>query len=163
MEKLKFLYTDRYGGGDGRAISRHVTRVYEDENGIEYHLDRDMSMIPPCFEALGPIPIGFKGITPLIKINGERYFGDGISWPKAIKIFMEAVDKIRAKNLLHHDKLLELKARLVINQVNHREFVLNGMRYYCGWSSKKIPDSGDGNTPYKVEGWLTYKITRERG
>ncbi len=94
MKKLTFQYEERYGGGDGRAIDRHVTRVYKDENGFRYHLDRDLSIIPPCFEALGPIPAGFEGITPIIKINGERYFGDGISWKKATKIFMEAVNNL---------------------------------------------------------------------
>ncbi len=94
MKTLKFLYEDRYGGGDGRAIDKHVTRVYEDESGVQYQLDRDLSICPPCFEALGPIPKGFEGIMPLIEIDGQRYFGDGISWKKATKIFMEAVNKL---------------------------------------------------------------------
>lgn len=97
MKNLKFMYEEKYGGGDGRVIDRHVTRVYEDENGVEYHLDRDNSIIPPCFEALGPIPKGFQGITPIIKIDGERYFGDGISWKKATEIFLGAVNNIEGR------------------------------------------------------------------
>jgi hypothetical protein len=97
MKTLKFLYTERYGGGHGcvngdKAIDKHVSRVYEDEQGNTFILDRDLSFIPPCFEALGPIPKEFKGIAPLIKINGDRYFADGLSWKKAIKIFLNAVN-----------------------------------------------------------------------
>lgn len=94
MKRPTYQYSETYGGGDGRAIDRHSSKVYEDEQSNKFILDRDLSIVPPCFEAIGPIPKGFQGICPIIKINGERYFGDGITWQQAEKIFFEAIDSL---------------------------------------------------------------------
>lgn len=54
----------------------------------------------------------------------------------------------------------EGKATLPINHINHREFVYNGMRYFCGWDSTKdltYKPTEVGDPAYKVRGWILYK------
>ena len=54
--------------------------------------------------------------------------------------------------------LLELvdkgEAKMVVNYVNHREFVWNGKRYFVGWQS----DSKQYNCK---RGWFTYDVQDE--
>lgn len=91
LGKLNFLWRDRYGN-DSRAINKHSSKVYEDVQGNTYILDRNLSICPPCFEAIGPIPKNFQGICPVIPVNGLRLWGDGLSWRKAERIFLDAVE-----------------------------------------------------------------------
>lgn len=43
-------------------------------------------------------------------------------------------------------------ATLPVNRINHREFVYDGNRYFCGWNS----DSKNGWI-----GWIVYKVEKE--
>lgn len=46
-------------------------------------------------------------------------------------------------------------ATCAVNHVNHREYVLNGHRYFFGWDS--TIDDKTGN----VHGWILYQTTKE--
>ena len=63
-----------------------------------------------------------------------------------------------------HDELIKAyqakRATLDVSQINHREFTMDGTRYFCGYSSKRDPNytQKDWRDPeYKVQGWRTYK------
>lgn len=47
------------------------------------------------------------------------------------------------------------RATLPIDHINHREFVKDGIRYFCGYSSQRAETFKDGS--YKVQGWMVYK------
>lgn len=47
------------------------------------------------------------------------------------------------------------RAELVVEHLNHREFVKDGVKYYCGYSSQRAETYADGT--YRVQGWMTYK------
>lgn len=80
-----------YYGHDERAINKHSTRTYTDEDGNLYKLDRTLDGVPPFFAAYGPYSPDFKGILPRLLIDGKEYWGDGISWNQAEKILKEAI------------------------------------------------------------------------
>jgi hypothetical protein len=68
-----------------------------------------------------------------------------------------------------HEKLEKLyqegKATLPVNQVNHREYVYNGVRYFCGYDSTRNPKYVQRtwqDPQYAVNGWLCYKQETER-
>lgn len=46
------------------------------------------------------------------------------------------------------------EAKLVVNHVNHREFVWNGKRYFLGWQS-------DSKRYDCKRGWFTYDVQDE--
>lgn len=52
------------------------------------------------------------------------------------------------------------EAKLAVNHINHREFVMGGTRYFCGYSSQRDstykPQTWT-DPEYKVQGWITYK------
>ena len=56
------------------------------------------------------------------------------------------------------NELLDLvdkgEAQMVVNRVNHREFVSNGKRYFLGWQSASKQYNCD-------RGWFTYDIQDE--
>lgn len=63
-----------------------------------------------------------------------------------------------------HDELIEQyrngAARLDVDRVNHREFIFNGIRYSCGWSSERdttYKPKKFSDPEYRVVGWRTYK------
>ncbi len=88
---LKEINRERYGGSDGRAINKHSSRIYETSDGQLVVLDRTLDMAPPAFEITGPYAKDFQGVTPITKVNGERFFCDGQSWNKAIKVMCETL------------------------------------------------------------------------
>lgn len=45
------------------------------------------------------------------------------------------------------------RATLSVDKMNHREFIQDGFRYFCGWSSQ-TPVGGE------VTGWLVYNVER---
>lgn len=61
------------------------------------------------------------------------------------------------KTLPTHDELLEMGANPVVCHINHREFVKDGIRYFCGWDSQLNPKTNE------VYGWITYKTEKESG
>jgi hypothetical protein len=86
---MKLTQIDRdYYGHDERAINKHSVRVYEDEKGQRYNLSRTTDGIPRFFEAYGPYAADFLGFLPRFKVNDRDYWGEGIGWKKAQRIFL---------------------------------------------------------------------------
>ena len=90
---LKELYRERYGGGDGKAINRHSERRYQDDQGNLYILSCCNDVFPRIFEAYGPFEETFIGVPPRLLVKGKEFWGHGISWKKAVPIFLDAVRK----------------------------------------------------------------------
>lgn len=90
--KLTLIDHERYGGDD-TAINKHSVKTYQDEAGNLYQLNRTLDGVPPFFEAYGPYKKGFQGILPRLKVAGQDYWGNGISWNKAEKLFHAALRK----------------------------------------------------------------------
>lgn len=84
-----------YYGHDGKAINKHSDRTYKDEYGNLYMLSRTTDANPRFFEAYGPYTSDFRGALPRLKVNGLDYWGDGISWNKAIEMFKAAIPNMR--------------------------------------------------------------------
>lgn len=60
---------------------------------------------------------------------------------------------------------LDKAATLDVNRINHREFIRDGFRYRCGWSSER-DESYEGpkkwyDPAYKVIGWGVYAVEPE--
>ena len=86
-------------GHDERAINKHSIRVYAASGvtcrgAIEFFLNRTLDGIPPfyCLYFFKP----HSALPTYLKVNGEQYWGSGLSWPrgeqkafKAIRTFME--------------------------------------------------------------------------
>jgi len=75
-------------GNDEKAINRHSVREYFC-NGNRYGLDRTLDVIPPIFK-LYLIPED-PGLCPTVLVNGEEYWGSGITWKKAEEIALPAI------------------------------------------------------------------------
>ena len=59
----------------------------------------------------------------------------------------------------------EKKATLVVNRINHREFIYDGRRYIAGYNSERDPrykQTSWDEPIYKVMGWLVYNVEIER-
>lgn len=81
---------DYYGGHNDkkrRAINVHSEREYSC-NGRKFILKRNLSMQHPDFELLESTG---QGILPVIEVNGARFFGDGLSWKKAVPIAFQTI------------------------------------------------------------------------
>lgn len=94
MKELELVSDESYGGGDGRAINRHRSRVYVDKGenaGDHYMLSRTLSGAPMFFEAYGPYPKDFRGFLPRLKVKGVECWGDGLSWKKATAEFLRLI------------------------------------------------------------------------
>ena len=72
---------DRFGGGDGKAINKHSTRIYQ-YGPNRYMLDRNLSIDPPLYTLYKPDRTE-RILTPIVKVDGEELWGDGLSWKKA--------------------------------------------------------------------------------
>jgi len=75
------------------SINHHMQRVYE-ESGSFYMLDRTLDGVPPfySFYALSFDPRKTYGIPNHIKVNGQEYWGGGLTWQQAeaiIKVIIE--------------------------------------------------------------------------
>ena len=88
--------TDRsVDGHDKTAINRHSERSYKHTvTKQNFKLSRNLDGCPPFFEAFGPFDDDFVGITPKLLVQGKQYWGDGLSWNKAFKMFEEAVKNL---------------------------------------------------------------------
>jgi hypothetical protein len=81
-------------GHDEHAINKHSTRIYmvsgvRKPKATEFTLNRTLDGCPPFFELCY-----FKGdsFSPThLKVNGEQYWGDGLSWPKAEQQAFKAI------------------------------------------------------------------------
>jgi len=89
--KLKEIERE-YVNNTDIALNKHSYRIYKDEKGQRYLLDRNQDMLPKTFELSGPFDRDFKGILPLVKVDGERFFCEGESWNKAIKKMCEVLN-----------------------------------------------------------------------
>jgi len=69
-------------GNDERAINRHSVRCYK-LPGYDplIYINKTLDGCPPFYEVYTCELVGFA--TPIL-IAGERYFGDGLTWDKAI-------------------------------------------------------------------------------
>ena len=84
-------------GHDERAINRHSVRTYQvtmpDERIFLFTLDRTLDGVPPFYslshikDTLEPGEVYFP---KTVKVNGEQYWGDGLSWPQAEKLLPAA-------------------------------------------------------------------------
>ena len=86
MKRLREIKRNIYGH-DRYAINRHSERVFEDEGGNLFVLSRTLDGCPPFFEAYGPYRKEHEGALPRLKVEGQEYWGDGWTWPKAEESF----------------------------------------------------------------------------
>jgi hypothetical protein len=70
------------------------------------------------------------------------------------KVATELSTKI-SDDLPDINELMASKAKMVVDKINHREFVLNGTRYFVLWDSKASKSNNS------VVGWVTYKSEPE--
>ncbi len=78
-------------GHDGRAINRHSVRQYAvPGHDPHIYLDKTLDGCPPFYELYD-----FEGKSPClatsIPVNGQRYFGDGLTWREAECVAGEAI------------------------------------------------------------------------
>ena len=97
MKNIKQVESDRFGGGDGKAINRHSRRTYEllDSQGMptgqNMFLDKILDADPPCFAAYGPVSKDFKGVIQPLHITG---LGKAKSWQTAEKLLDETAARL---------------------------------------------------------------------
>lgn len=100
MIELKEL-RDRFGN-DGRAINRHSVRYYQwsdpKQHSGFFMIDRTLDGVPPFYELLDldhdPRTDHKPYIPRTIKIDGQRYFGDGLSWRDAEIIARKEIERL---------------------------------------------------------------------
>ena len=73
---------------DRRSINRHSQRTYE-HNGIRYVLDRTTDALHPFFTLHRYTSQLWGG--KMVEVEGKRYWGDGLSWAKAVRLAERAV------------------------------------------------------------------------
>jgi hypothetical protein len=77
-------------GNDETAINRHSERLYIHDKRL-YALNKNLSCLPPCYSLCeirlknGDI---VDGLTDVICIEGQNYWGSGIPWSKAERLVM---------------------------------------------------------------------------
>jgi hypothetical protein len=86
MKKLTEIGRETYGN-DKRAINKHSERTYRDGDGNLYVLSRTLDGCPPFFEAYGPYRQEHQGALPRLRVMGKEYWGNGWTWPAAMKAF----------------------------------------------------------------------------
>lgn len=86
MKRLTEIKRETYGH-DGRAINKHSERTYKDAEGNVYVLSRTLDGCPPFFEAYGPYQADQQGALPRLRVMGKEYWGNGWTWPAAVKAF----------------------------------------------------------------------------
>jgi hypothetical protein len=86
---------ETYGGrGDERSILRHSVRVFRskrpvDNEPIEFYLNKNLDGCPPifCFYFYKPV----SSRPTMMKIEGNEYWGSGLSWEKAEVLAMKEI------------------------------------------------------------------------
>ena len=78
-------------GGDKHAINKHSIRIYEDQRGRRWYLDKTLDGVPPFYSVSGPWTPGTKTFAPHLKVMGENYWGSGLGWTSAVHRFFFAV------------------------------------------------------------------------
>ena len=93
MERIKLkLITDERYGNDARAINRHHVKIYQDADGNRYNLGKTLDGIPPFYDCSGPYRQNYCGVLPRIRIDGQEYWGTGLTWKKATEKFLAALN-----------------------------------------------------------------------
>jgi len=97
---------DNYGH-DNRSINRHSVRMFLSTEGTltppeqdtrylhtAFVLDRTMDGVPPFYSAM-ELTLESGSIWPQhqrrIRVQGNEYWGDGLSWPRAKELFIAAL------------------------------------------------------------------------
>lgn len=89
---LMEIHRDTFGGNDGRAINRHSERMYINQNGELFQLDRTLDAYPKFFTLVGPFRVHYVGVLHAFPIElGKSTWGEGMSWPNAIKTMCHAL------------------------------------------------------------------------
>jgi len=70
------------------ALNTHSTRTYVDRKGFLWELDKNLSLSPPFFHAVGPYAHNFRGFLP----NFKEY-DESLSWAKMEQLFFTDVEK----------------------------------------------------------------------
>lgn len=87
-------------GHDERAINRHSVRVYQASGpkrprttgpveSLEFHLNRTLDGCPPFYTLYFYKPA--SALPTYLNLNGEPYWGNGLSWPKAEQHAFKAI------------------------------------------------------------------------
>lgn len=98
-------------GNDGRAINRHSIRIYEDaKTGEFFEINKTLDGAPPFYELHSRSDLrrktannhtwleSFAGssgpiFTPCIKVDGEDFWGSGITWRQAELRSQKAIEQ----------------------------------------------------------------------
>lgn len=90
-------------GHDGRAINRHSSRTFiHFEPGDEgctvraaLSVSKTLDGVPPFYEAVEYFweAYGVPKLVPRVKVDGQQYWGDGLSWEKALSLLCEALSQ----------------------------------------------------------------------
>jgi len=86
MRMLIEISRETYGH-DHTGINKHSDRKYRDTEGNLYVLSRTLDGCPPFFEAYGPYRAEYQGALPRFRVMDHEYWGDGWTWPAAIRAF----------------------------------------------------------------------------
>jgi len=103
--EIKELRSERQTyGGDKRAINRHSERTYKSSRGNKYILSKTLDGSPPFYEVYydeSHVPLGYmmSKIMRHIRINGESYWGNGLTWKQAEEIFFAEIKKMEEEEL----------------------------------------------------------------
>jgi len=84
-------------GGDERAINRHSVRVYRskrpvDKEPIEFYLNRTLDGCPPFYCLYFYKPVSAR--PTMMTVEGEEYWGGGLTWGKAEVLAMGAIREL---------------------------------------------------------------------
>jgi len=80
------------GPGTQEAINRHSVRYYRFKGRL-LHLDRNLSISPPCFR-LSRIPKPMSHamqIAQTVQVEGAEYFANGEPWARAERAVQQAL------------------------------------------------------------------------
>jgi hypothetical protein len=92
LNQYEVVAERRRFGGDKTAISRHSVRCFRvPGHSPLFHLDKTLSGSPPFYE-IYHFPIGC--VSENVPVNGERYWGDGLTWKEAVAVAGETVQKL---------------------------------------------------------------------
>jgi hypothetical protein len=99
------IRSDReYYGNDTRAINRHSVRCYAiPGHSSRIHIDRILDASPPCYEMyyfelegisqrLAEMGRHVCDLATTIPVNGQRYWGEGLTWNQAIEVANQAIN-----------------------------------------------------------------------
>lgn len=88
---MVLVETERYGGKDRKAINKHVRRTYLVQ-GITFYIDKVLDSCPQYYELFQITTSKFFNMFPhTIRVQGQLYWGDGLSWHQAESLAYPAI------------------------------------------------------------------------